>query len=223
MHTPGPSASATSPPTPTPSSPTSARHPRSHGSRKHRCGSSRRRSDVLAVLRDPETYRTDSPRSTIRDTFGTQMLSAEGELHRRYKSQCNPPFNMRSVHVHAMPLITAHADALIDGFAEDRSTDLRPSLASQLAVFTVASVLGIPADLHARILGWYASFAAALANFTWDEQIRARGHASAREFQDAIAPVMRDLERASDSSLLGALTLADAATRLTDPRSSPTR
>ncbi|MFI5249962.1 MAG: cytochrome P450, partial [Gemmatimonadales bacterium] len=55
-----------------------------------------RRADVLLVLRDPETYRTDSPRSTIRDTFGTQMLSAEGDLHRRYKSQCNPPFNMRS-------------------------------------------------------------------------------------------------------------------------------
>ncbi len=176
-----------------------------------------RRSDVLTILRDPETYRTDSPRSTIRDTFGTQMLSAEGELHRRYKSQCNPPFNMRSVHGHAMPLITARADALIDGFAEDRSTDLRPSLASQLAVYTVASVLGIPAHLHARVLGWYASFAAALANFTWDEQIRARGHASAREFQGAIAPVMRDLERTSDSSLLGALTRADAATRLTDP------
>src|ERR1700722_4439504 len=44
-----------------------------------------RRADVLSVLRDPSTYRTDSPRSTIRDTFGTQMLSAEGDLHRRYK------------------------------------------------------------------------------------------------------------------------------------------
>jgi cytochrome P450 len=176
-----------------------------------------RRSDVLAILRDPGTYRTDSPRSTIRDTFGTQMLSAEGELHRRYKSQCNPPFNMRSVHGHAMPLITARADALIDGFAGDRSADLRPALASQLAVYTVASVLGIPANLHTRILGWYASFAAALANFTWDEQIRARGHASAREFQDAITPVLRDLQHTPDVSLLGALTRADAAGRLTDP------
>jgi cytochrome P450 len=176
-----------------------------------------RRSDVLTILRDPGTYRTDSARSTIRDTFGTQMLSAEGELHRRYKSQCNPPFNMRSVQGHAMPLITARADALIDEFAGDRSTDLRPALASQLAVYTVASVLGIPANLHARILGWYASFAAALANFTWDEQIRARGHASAREFQDAITPVLRDLQRAPDQSLLGALARADASSRLTDP------
>jgi len=179
-----------------------------------------RRSDVLAILRDPETYRTDSPRSTIRDTFGTQMLSAEGELHRRFKSQCNPPFNMRSVHAHAMPHITTRTDALIDAFAGDRSADLRPALASQLAVYTVASVLGIPAHLHTRISEWYASFAAALANFTWDEQIRARGHASAREFQDAIAPVMRDLEHtnehSTDSSLLGALTRETGAHRLTD-------
>jgi cytochrome P450 len=176
-----------------------------------------RRSDVLAILRDPGTYRTDSPRSTIRDTFGTQMLSAEGELHRRYKSQCNPPFNMRSVQEHAMPLITARADALIDEFAGAGSADLRPVLASQLAVYTVASVLGIPVTLHTRVLGWYASFAAALANFTWDEQIRARGHASAREFQDAITPVLRDLQHAPDVSLLGALARADAASRLTDP------
>jgi cytochrome P450 len=174
------------------------------------------RSDVLAVLRDPETYRTDSPRSTIRDTFGTQMLSAEGDLHRRFKSQCNPPFNMRAVHDHAMPLITARTDALIGAFAGARSVDLRPALASQLAVYTVASVLGIPAGLHTRILGWYASFAAALANFTWDEQVRARGHSSAREFQDAITPVMRDLQHTADRSLLGTLTREPSASRLTD-------
>jgi cytochrome P450 len=174
-----------------------------------------RRADVLSVLRDPETYRTDSPRSTIRDTFGTQMLSAEGDLHRWYKSQCNPPFNMRSVQSHAMPLITARTDALIDAFGNQRSADLRPAIASQLAVYTVASMLGVPPYLHARILDWYASFAASLANFTWDEQIRARGHASAREFQDAIAPVLRDLHHAADPSLLGALTRA-TPDRLTD-------
>jgi cytochrome P450 len=174
-----------------------------------------RRVDVLSVLRDPEAYRTDSPRSTIRDTFGTQMLSAEGDLHRRYKSQCNPPFNMRSVQSHALPLITAHTDALIDVARNQRSADLRPAIASQLAVYTVASMLGIPAHLHTRIQGWYASFAAALANFTWDEQVRARGHASAREFQEAIAPVLHELRHAADPSLLGALTRAGPA-RLTD-------
>jgi cytochrome P450 len=174
-----------------------------------------RRSDVLAILRDPELYRTDSAHSTIRDTFGEQMLSVEGDRHRRYKSQCNAPFNMRSVQGHAMPLIAARIDALMDAFDSEPVVDLRPALASRLAVYTVASVLGIPAALHSRILGWYADFAAALANFGWDEQIRARGHASAREFQDAMGPVLRELERGADPSLLSVLarTVPD---RLTD-------
>lgn len=175
-----------------------------------------RRSDVLAILRDPETYRTDSPHSTIRDTFGEQMLSVEGDRHRRYKSQCNPPFNLRSVHAHAMPLIAARVDALADAFDGQHTVDLRPALASQLAVYTVASVLGIPTALHERILGWYADFAAALANFGWDEQIQARGQASAREFQDAMGPVLRELERTADASLLSVLARA-TPDRLTDP------
>jgi len=174
-----------------------------------------RRSDVLTVLRDPETYRTDSPHSTIRDTFGEQMLSVEGERHRRYKSHCNPPFNMRSVHEHAMPRIAARVDALADAFDGQRIVDLRPALARQLAVYTVAWALGIPGALHEQILGWYADFAAALANFGWDAQIRARGHASAREFRDAIGPVLRDLERTEDPSLLGVLARA-APDRLSD-------
>jgi len=174
-----------------------------------------RRADALAILRDPETYRVDSPHSTIRDTFGEQMLSVEGDRHRRYKSQCNAPFNMRSVQAHATPLIAARLDALVDAFDDRRTVDLRPALASELAVYTVASVLGIPAVLHARILGWYADFAAALANFAWDEQIRARGHASAREFQDTMGPVLQELERIADPSLLSVLARA-APDRLTN-------
>src|SRR4051794_9176726 len=34
-----------------------------------------RRADVLAVLSDPSTFRTDAPGSLIRDHLGVQMLS----------------------------------------------------------------------------------------------------------------------------------------------------
>ncbi|HEX5076394.1 MAG TPA: hypothetical protein VFW03_24500, partial [Gemmatimonadaceae bacterium] len=45
-----------------------------------------RRADVLEILRNPEHFSTDHPASPIRDTFGAQMLSAEGEAQRRFKS-----------------------------------------------------------------------------------------------------------------------------------------
>jgi cytochrome P450 len=164
-----------------------------------------RRDDVVDVLRRPDTFRTDAPGSTIRDTFGDQMLSAEGERHRRYKSQCNPPFNTRAVRDHAVPFIEAQVHACLDEWAELSTIDLRPALASRLAVSTVASVLGIPSSLHETIRRWYADFAAALANFSWDEQIRARGQASAREFRATMKPLLDEIERTTEPSLLGTL------------------
>jgi cytochrome P450 len=163
-----------------------------------------RYNDIVQVLRDPETFRTDAARSTIRDTFGESMLSVEGEQHRRYKSQCSGPFNTRAVRDHAIPLIEVRVRALLDGFA-GRAVDLRPSLASPLAVYTVGSVLGIPVEFHATIRRWYEDFAAALANFGWDDAIRARGHASVVEFREAMRPVLRGAERTADPSLLGVL------------------
>ena len=163
-----------------------------------------RRDDVLAVLRDTERFRTDAPRSTIRDTFGEQMLSAEGDRHRRYKSQCNPPFNAKAVHDHSLPFIEAKVRALVDGWGDGEAVDLRAELASPLAVYTVGVVLGVPVAFHDTIRRWYVDFAAALANFTWDERVRSRGRASVGEFASAMRPLLRDAET-GDATLLGAL------------------
>jgi cytochrome P450 len=174
-----------------------------------------RRADVLDVLRDPELFRTDSARSTIRDTFGEQMLSAEGERHRRYKSQCNAPFNARSVKERAMPLARHKVDALVDAFG-DGPVDLRPALASELAVYMVGTVLGVPPSLHGTIRRWYDAFAAALANFGWDAAVRERGHVAVQEFKRAILPLIQTHHHgARDPSLLGALSSA-GMDRLTD-------
>jgi len=164
-----------------------------------------RREDVIQVLRDCETFRTDSARSTIHDTFGSQMLSAEGDRHRRYKSQCGGPFNARAVRDHAVPLITSRARALIDACASQPRVELRVALASPLAIYTVATVLGIPESLHGLIRGWYDDFAVALANFTWDEAVRERGRTSVRQFRESIAPILRSAASAGEETLLAVL------------------
>lgn len=48
--------------------------------------------DAVAVLRDPERFTNDSPKSLIQATFGRQMLSVEGEEQKRYKQACLAPF-----------------------------------------------------------------------------------------------------------------------------------
>ena len=166
-----------------------------------------RHADVVDVLRDPVRFTTDSPGSTIRDTFGNQMLSAEGDEQRRYKTASAGPFTTRAVRDQAGPVVTAIVSRLLDDVARKGGADLRASLAAPLALETVAVVLGIPERYHPAIRDWYDAFAASLANFTWDPELRRRGHEAVAEFRGALGPLLAT--PASAPGLLGVLASAD--------------
>ncbi len=166
-----------------------------------------RHADVLDVLRDPVRFTTDTARSTIRDTFGSQMLSAEGEEQRRYKTATAGPFTARAVRDRAGPAIEAIVARLLDEVPGGYAADLRQSLAAPLALETVAVVLGIPGRYHPAIRDWYDAFAASLANFTWDPDVRRRGHEAVAAFREAVAPLLKHPGAAP--GLLGVLAAAD--------------
>ncbi len=166
----------------------------------------------MEVLRDPERFRTDDPASPIRDTFGAQMLSTEGEIQRRYKSACSAPFNARAVEASralVQTIVDRHADAL----PRAGEIEVRQSFAGPVAVSTVARVLGLSASLDAQLRAWYETFADALMNYSRDSATRTRAHAAVRSFREAITPRLANpdpLER----TLLDAL--ARAHPRLLD-------
>ena len=167
------------------------------------------REDVVRVLKDPGTFTTASPESPMRDIFGEQMLSTDGDAGRRYKRLCTPPFTTVSVCEHAAAGVESKAYELVDQFAGDGKAELRTHFASWLAVDTVAGILGV-ADLGLeRIRDWYDDFAAALANFTGDAVIRERGLRSAEAFRTEVRPKLATLDRKADESLLGRLAAGD--------------
>jgi cytochrome P450 len=162
-----------------------------------------RYDDVVEVLRDPDRFSTDAPGSTIQDTFGRQMLSAEGEEQRRYKSACAPPFTTRAVRDDAGPRVAALVAGLVDRFEGAGRTELRTTLAGPLALATVVMVLGLSEEYHPAIRDWYDAFAASLANFQRDGDIRRRGQAAVGAFRRAVEPAL-----AAADGLLGTLARA---------------
>ena len=166
-----------------------------------------RHADVVDVLRDPVRFTTDSPGSTIRDTFGSQMLSAEGDEQRRYKTASAGPFTTRSVRDQAGPVVQAIVDRLLTQVEASGRADLRASLAAPLALETVAVVLGIPERYHPAIRDWYDAFAASLANFSWDPELRRKGHEAVAAFRAALGPLLAS--PSSAPGLLGVLASAD--------------
>ena len=174
-----------------------------------------RRDDVLTVLRDPETFTTDTPESTIRDIFGAHMMTTEGATQLRYKKKCMPPFQVRRLEEEALSGLEREVARLVNGFDSGGEAELCRVLARPIALHSVLSRLGLPLDQTARVNEWYEHFARALANFQGDPGLRAAGKAAAAQFRRALQPILDDLSRSPDRSLLSDLVCdhADPLTR----------
>lgn len=144
---------------------------------------------IMEVLRDSLHFRTDSDQSPIRDTFGPQMLSTEGEQQRRYKSACAPPFNARAVEGMA-PLVASIVQEQLAHLTSGDGADLRARFAAPVAVATVARVLGLAPGNDQRLREWYDAFADALASYEGSPATQLRAHAAALAFRASISPIL---------------------------------
>lgn len=170
------------------------------------------REIAIEVLRDHERFRTDDLHSPIRDTFGAQMLSTEGETQRRYKSACAPPFNARAVE-ESRAQVEAIVARILARLRPDTDVELRTRFAAPIALETIARVIGLPPALDEQLRTWYDTFADALANYEREDGTRLRAHAAVEAFRQAIAPRLAAPD-ANDRSLLDVL--ARAHPRLLD-------
>lgn len=166
----------------------------------------------MEILRDHERFRTDEERSPIRDTFGPQMLSTEGEAQRRYKSACAPPFNARAVE-ESRPLVVTIVERNAAQLATGGAVELRTTYAAPIALETIARAIGLPESMDSQLRQWYEVFADALMNYERDAATRTRAQAAARAFAASIAPSLAKPNESERSLLAG---LSRAHPRLLD-------
>ncbi|WP_420442587.1 cytochrome P450 [Candidatus Palauibacter sp.] len=165
-----------------------------------------RRDDMLALLRDPDLFTTDAP-STIRDMFGVHMMTTEGPAQIRYKRKCLPPFHASRLRTASLAPLVAEVERRVATLRAEggRTGEVRTGLARPIALHSVLSVLGIPLAETERVNEWYEHFARALANFAGAPELRAAGKGAADAFGRALEPILDELERDPDGSLLSDL------------------
>jgi len=153
-----------------------------------------RRAEIVDVLRDAQRFTTEAERSTIRDIFGDHMMTTDGEVALRYKRSCLHAFRAETLLREMAPWTHQKARTLVDAAIEAsepssaRVVELMDDVATPLAVESALRVLGLPSDMSERIALWYDDFALALANFSGDPAVRARGKAAASAFREAVLP-----------------------------------
>ena len=160
--------------------------------------------DVVEILNDTDHFTTASPNSTIQDTFGLQMLSAEGDIHARYKRAAMPAFQPTALRRALEADIVVWTDDLISRLP-DRGADIRKSFAALLPIRTMIGLFGLPLQNLPDIRRWYDDFEAALANFAGDQTVRRSAHASVLEFHGLLAQVLAEVRAGRQEGLLGHL------------------
>ncbi len=157
------------------------------------------------VLADQETFTTDWPQSLIYQTFGAQMLTTGGDVHRRYRASAQAAFMPRAIRDHLETGIADAVHVLIAGMA-DGPVELRSAFASRLPVLTILLAFGLPFEAEARLRHWYDRFEAALANFAGDQAVRSAASACVTEFHDWMAMEMARVRAgAPNTRLLGSM------------------
>ncbi len=177
------------------------------------------RDPIVRVLRDARRFTTDAERSTIRDIFGRHMMTTDGEVALRYKRACLHAFRADVLARDMAPWVQARSRELVGGrdapAGKRGGIELMGDVATPLAVGSALRVLGLPEELSGRITGWYDDFAAALANFTGNPEVRRRGKSAAAAFGEAVAPLVGGAAPA-ERGLLAELARAEGEGRLND-------
>lgn len=160
-----------------------------------------RRDLIVEVLDDSARFTVEDPRFAVGQVLGPNMLSLDGEEHRRHRSPFEDRFKMSSVRARLADVVDHHAGTIAAALAPDGAAELRARFAAPLAVHVVREALGLVGVDTVTLLSWY------------DEIVAAVSKASDGEVQAHVRPsVVDDLgDRVSATIDEGSSLLAAAA------------
>lgn len=164
-----------------------------------------RRDDVIAMLRDAESY-TMEPQTAhvnpMEDTFGTMMLSLDGSEHKRIRDVFYEPFRARHVDLRYRDIIHQLTHQLLDEIAPLGTTDLDKTFSDKLAIYTVVAALGLDVDDVDQFRLWYDDFAAAIGNLENDPTVRQAGKTAFQKFRALLLHHITKLRQQPNDSVL---------------------
>jgi cytochrome P450 len=172
--------------------------------------------DVTTILLDSDNFVTESERSPIRDTFGSQVLSTEGADHQRYKNGFRPAFQPSEIRRVLEEKIGQHTNALIDNFISSGDVELREAFASRLPIRVMLELFGMSPSDEPLVRSSYDSFERALSNFSGDLNVRSTALTAVNAFHLRLQDLLEDERSKKTNSLIGQLFKLSGSEALAD-------
>ena len=161
--------------------------------------------DVQHVDKSPDLFSGETEPSTLRRTFGANLLASEGDYHSRIRKIIYPWFRVGAIGDYPDNVITPLANELVDAFAERGSCDLVSEFAEPLSARVLKRALGLAFVEEDTLRRWFVELATGAANFEGDPEKQAIADSASAEVNETLAPVIERLEREPDDTLLSSM------------------
>jgi pulcherriminic acid synthase len=174
-----------------------------------------RHEDVARGYKNP-TLTTKNYEWQLEPVFGRGLLQMDGREHARKRALVSPHFRGKGVDKwHEViarncarlvgEIVERNVDTLTGELRPGMRIDLCSQFANHLPIAVIADVLGLPSKDHERFFGWYTAMIGFLSNLGNDPAVADRGVRAKAEFDEYIAPVIRDRRVEPGDDLVSAM------------------
>lgn len=161
--------------------------------------------DVQYVDKNPELFTGETEPSTLRRTFGPNLLASEGAYHDRIRKLIYPWFRVGAIGDYPDNVIAPIANELVDAFATRGEAELVSEFAEPLSARVLKRALGLEDVGEDTLRRWFVELATGAANFEGDPEKQAIADRASQEVNETLAPIIERLEREPDDTLLSSM------------------
>jgi cytochrome P450 len=162
-------------------------------------------ADVQYVDKTPDLFTGETEPSTLKRTFGRNLLASEGAYHDRIRKIIYPWFRVGAIGDYPDNVIAPIANELVDAFVDRGSAELVSEFAEPLSARVLKRALGLEFVEEDTLRRWFVELATGAANFEADPAKQEIADRASAEVNDTVAPVLERLEREPNETLLSSM------------------
>jgi cytochrome P450 len=158
--------------------------------------------DVQHIATHPEIFTADVDSSPLTRTLGQNVLTVDGERHRRLRAVLDPSMRPKRAAEMGPAVISPIARRHLQAMQERGHGELMADYCEPVSVLSLGAVMGLEGVDAETLRRWFGDLALGGANFEGDPEKQRVADATSAEIDEVVGPILDRLEAEPDGSVL---------------------
>jgi cytochrome P450 len=167
--------------------------------------------DVEFAAQNADIFTAAVDPSPVSRSFGdNNILTLDGEPHKRLRAMLDPSFKPHTVEKYAIPLIEPIAEEFLAKISSKGEAELMADYFEPISVLSLGAVLGLEGIDGDTLRRWFAALAQGATNFEENAEKQRISDAASREIDETLQPLFeRLLKQPNDTTISNMLHALD--------------